>query len=289
MNTKQRLEWFDQTINTQIKNKNWKQLTDHLVNVLGNHSDVSINRKYTIRNILISNLEIFKQTFLSLSHESDTFFGVKCLKNVISPSLHSHLANNFHTKMTQNSSLYTRIDGRRRLFVDKNQLSDTEKNQFSTVVKKTLPSTSNLTLEKILYESITPIDVPNVNTSFWHIDSLTDQLKIVIPINKIHSLNGPMKHIDGIQSLNDYSYEIWQKLHTAYKISGLSVSNANYFEDQVIESATIKTIQAETGDVIVFNPQVIHSGNLCQCDMRNTITLYYHVETNRNKCLENIH
>jgi hypothetical protein len=286
--TDKQFERFDCKINSYLTNKNWEPLANYLVTILEDFNNISEGRKYTIRNILLSNLAVFKHVFLTLNREENVFWGVEKYKNAIPSQTHKQLTSLFHDKLNNAFFNFTRIDGRRRFFLEKTAFNEEETDLFDNIIKLIPHKNKEATLEKVLFEKISPIDLGNINTSFWHIDSLTDQLKIVIPITQIHSQNAPMKYVGGIKKLEDYDNQIWQKLHTIYKISNLNVSEANYFEDQTIESKNIHLTTAQVGDLILFNPQVIHTGSICHLDTRDTITLYCDQNTHRNKCLQQI-
>ena len=288
-NLKEQLANFDQQVSFHLAKNEYSQLAEYLSEVLTTADDICLNRKYSIRNILISNLAIFKQVFLAINQKREPFFDVKTIKKALSSDVHQQLTEIFNKHFSNPSVQFTRIDGRKRIFVEEADLHNLERDIFSKIAEKVYLNENPITLEKVLFEKIYPIDIPDIKTSFWHIDSLQDQLKMVLPISHIRQSNAPMRYLGKVNHLSDYSEQKWQKIHTIYKISGLAVSKANYFEDSLVDPKNVLSSEAGMGDVILFNPQVIHTGSICEQGSRDSITLYFNVDTLRNRCLRKIH
>lgn len=211
-------------MNLHIANKDWTQLASYLVSILRQSNVVCMHRKYTLRNILHHNLAIFTQVFLALNKISETFFGVNILSKIIPLKVQSQLTAIFQHQISNPSAVYNRLDGRKRIFVENDELLHAEQALFEGAMDDFCTNENQRELEKVLFERISPINVANINNSYWHIDSHRDQLKVVLPIQQMHAQNALMRYLQSISHIADYNNEIWHKLHTIYKTSGVLVS-----------------------------------------------------------------
>ena len=285
----ERLQEFDDTLKRLCESESDDDIVSYLYNLFDGTDAAKVipQRKCTIRNILGSNTSVFKKLFCALDRDQfDDFLVPKRIQDQIEEVEMTKLHQSFQHRIESPDVKFNRIEGRYRLFVNPDELSPDELESFCKIIALLNSAAEECTLETVLFESIQPTDFPHIELDNWHFDCLKDQIKIFIPLNNTGQLNAPMRIIEGPTTLSNYPDLVWEKLHTAFKISGLSVAASNYVEPSLAkEMGDIRHVTAKPGEIVAFNPKSIHTGSLCKNGTRQSITLYLKKNSFRNKML----
>jgi hypothetical protein len=121
----------------------------------------------------------------------------------------------------------------------------------------------------------------------WHLDKLTDQYKIMIPLNDIGKNDAPFTFIPNSHDCTKMPKELLNHYHHIYKVSGNFVLPSNGISQNIILKNNLKPTLglANARDVIVFNTAIAHTASQVQNtgERLNLILVYHQLKTNRNQ------
>lgn len=123
--------------------------------------------------------------------------------------------------------------------------------------------------------------------TYWHIDKLTDQYKIMIPLENINEDCAPLAYIEKSHIIKNNPNFISNHYHMIYQVSSDYVLPSNLFSSESIRNSNleIKKGNAKKGDLIVFDTSILHSAQQIENNNRrlNLVIIFHKLETNRNK------
>lgn len=122
--------------------------------------------------------------------------------------------------------------------------------------------------------------LPSTSWEKWHIDRISDQFKIMIPLHDIGENMGPMYYLMKSQTPKKARKSIYHSIFT----NGVG-ANINLEKVIAKESGKIVSTICKTGDCIYFDTFGIHSGSQCLEGERNILMLYFSINSKKNKRL----
>lgn len=131
----------------------------------------------------------------------------------------------------------------------------------------------------------TPVQTDGIKT--WHIDNLSDQFKVFIPLVDITENNAPMNYIPTTHNYKNLHSKVLNYVHYSYKFSGVHTTNANNFPNDIVEKINKKQKKAtlKKGDIALFNTALFHTGSRVKDENEyrlNIVLIFNQMNTNRN-------
>lgn len=118
--------------------------------------------------------------------------------------------------------------------------------------------------------------------TFWHIDNLTDQFKVMLVLEDMDENDGPFTFVEGTHRIvNNYK----NRYHKMYTMNGMTTQEHNHFEEAFVEIDKKKKGILKSGSVVLFDCRIHHTATFPKNNgSRKNIMLYFAtIPTARNK------
>lgn len=270
-----------------------KLLKDHIF-----YNDIVLDKsrlnKYVDKNNLSTELKILLENGITVYKD---FFRKKELKKYkklalkFLDELNSTNQNDLN-KTVSFSPLFVN-EGKERLYIDNTEnapkiFSELMNNKrILNIVSSVLgveAKCATMQVERITYPEF------YCDYTYWHIDTIADQLKIMIPLDDILEDGAPLLYLEGTHDINSLSDKLKSLYHFIYKLSDLHTlpTNAIDYQDVVSSGLEQKKAIANAGDLVVFNPTFIHTASQCRNPASHRLNLiliynYNTLKTNKNR------
>jgi len=148
--------------------------------------------------------------------------------------------------------------------------------EYYGLLREVSPST-------IMMEHLFPPKIER-NDVFWHIDNLTDQMKVMIVLEDMDVDSGPFTYIEKTHKVAD---EYKNRYHKMYSMNGMTTQEHNHFESSFTRVENAKKGVLKAGSVVIFDCKIHHTAMFPQnSGNRKNIILYYTgIPTAKNKFL----
>ncbi len=279
-----------------------------------------------IKTILDSNTEIFYYLYLNINNDdyiekelekyndyfSDIIFlrknifyndhklenqlqedGIIQIQNFLEDSVINKLrAVTLDYMKKTNLSVYLFNENRSRVFLTEKHQADVLsifKNLVScTDIEGLLKKYINMDVECnfIQLELMEKAPVQTTKIKHWHLDNLSDQFKVFIPLVDVNEDNAPMNYIPGTHLIKNLNSEMKNYLHYIFRMSGVVTTPTTGIPNYIVDNMKSKESKGiiKAGDIAIFNTALAHTGSFVQSDIPrlNMVLVFNSLSTNRN-------
>lgn len=136
---------------------------------------------------------------------------------------------------------------------------------------------ANVRCDRVLGEKLVPGEIGDR----WHMDSITDQFKVMVLLTSVKATSGPMHYLTGTHHRPSAFDETYHRiLNKGYKQFAYPSPNE---VSPFLEG--LKVCSGSPGNCILFDTIGIHSGTRCEEGERSILSAYYTIDTMKNRML----
>jgi len=158
----------------------------------------------------------------------------------------------------------------------------------SKKIEKLLKKHINIDVEcnymQLEYMKSSPVQTDKMK--HWHIDNLSDQFKVFIPLVDVDTNNAPLNYIPKTHLVKNIGSEMKKYWHYIYRMSGVAIRPTTGLPNYMVEN--LKSIPQKgvikVGDIAIFNTTLVHSGEFVKSNnyRLNIVLVFHNINTNRN-------
>lgn len=121
----------------------------------------------------------------------------------------------------------------------------------------------------------------------WHVDNLSDQLKVMIPLSNIGVDNAPMEYMPTSQDSSGYSDALAARIYHIFQMASIKTASDCLVEDRFADGLDYSRQKAccSVGDAVFFDTRLMHRGGVCNngAARENLVLIFNGVPTRRNR------